>query len=99
MKYYVLMIWQDVEPSLSEPFDNEEDRDKKAIQLRQEDDDNESGFYRLDIDDNGMNNCIPSVESYGYQELHPDETVKEFEDFMDDDVADGNYREDAFKTD
>lgn len=73
MKYYVLKVWQDVEPELSEPFDTEEERDNEALRMKKEDGDDESGFYRLDIDDNGMNNCIPSVSSYGYLELNPEE--------------------------
>ena len=37
MKYYVLTIWGDVEPSLSDPFDSEEERDRYAKTCREED--------------------------------------------------------------
>ena len=69
MKYFVLGIYSDVEPMLSEEFDNKEDRDIEAIQWKQDNTTDGGGIYRLDIDDKG----IPTCESYGYQELNPDE--------------------------
>jgi hypothetical protein len=88
MKYYVLGIWGDVEPNLSEQFDTEEDRDADALRMKQENTMDDGGIYRLNIDDKGN----PIVDSYGYLELHPEEDPG-------DDVADGDYREDAFKND
>ena len=32
--YYVLVVWNDVEPELIGPYDSENERDKEAKQLR-----------------------------------------------------------------
>lgn len=68
MKYYVLGIWEDVEPLPTEgPYDTEEERDKRALEMKQNDETEDGGIYRLNIDDNG----IPVVEPYHYLELNP----------------------------
>jgi hypothetical protein len=69
MKYYVLEVWQDVEPFLHGPFDTENERDDKALNLRKVDDEKENGYYRLNVDENG----IPSVDSYSGFELDPED--------------------------
>lgn len=69
MKYYVLGIWGDVEPMLSDPFDTEAERDEKAREWKRNDEVDEGGIYRLNIDSSG----VPVVESYGYLELNPEE--------------------------
>jgi hypothetical protein len=80
MKYYVLGIWGDVEPNLSEPFDTEEDRDADALRMKQENTMDDGGIYRLNIDDKGN----PTVDSYSYLELNPEEEQsQDFKDFMD----------------
>ena len=69
MKYYVLGIWEDVDPFLSEPFDTPEDRDKHAVEMVNTNATEDGGIFKLDIDDHG----IPSVYSYTGFELNPDE--------------------------
>jgi len=69
MKYYVLGIWGDVEPQLSDEFDNPTDRDNKAKQWKFDYDEmDDGGIYRLNIDDAGN----PSVDSYMGFELEPE---------------------------
>ena len=69
MKYYVLGIWGDVQPMLSDPFDTEAERDDKARQWKRNDEVDEGGIYRLNIDSSGG----PTVDSYGALELNHDE--------------------------
>lgn len=47
MRYYILFVWRDVEPSLHGPYDTPDDRDAAARQLREEEGD-EHGIYPLD---------------------------------------------------
>jgi hypothetical protein len=69
MKYYVLGIWGDVEPlPLQGPYDTEEERDLKAREMKKNDDTDEGGIYRLNINDNGF----ITVESYSGIELNPE---------------------------
>ncbi|KPK74216.1 MAG: hypothetical protein AMJ84_00045 [Acidithiobacillales bacterium SM23_46] len=54
MKFYVLFIYQDVEPTLYGPYDDPDQRDAKALILRQDDpDDLPSGIYPAEIDEAG----------------------------------------------
>ena len=76
MKYYVLGIWGDVQPMLSDPFDTEEERDKKALEWKRNDEVDEGGIYRLNIDSSGG----PTVDAYGYLELHPEENGQNSDD-------------------
>ena len=46
MKYYVLIIENDIEPTVVGPFNSKEDRDQEAKRLRFEDEDN--GIFALD---------------------------------------------------
>jgi hypothetical protein len=60
-KYYVITVVGDVEPELSQPFINPEERDAFARYQRSQDDgDLEDGIYWLDIDEVGY----PTIGSY-----------------------------------
>ncbi|HEX6828925.1 MAG TPA: hypothetical protein VF104_08095 [Burkholderiales bacterium] len=53
MKYYVMTIYGGTDPALSDPFDEESERDEEAVvALREIDPDAESVFC-LDVDDEG----------------------------------------------
>ena len=53
-RYFVLFIWQDVEPTVYGPYDDPRQRDVKALQLRADDpDDPPSGIYPADLDEAG----------------------------------------------
>lgn len=53
-RYYVLFIWQDVEPEIHGPYDTEDERDGMALILRQRDtDDLKSGIFPVEIDEDG----------------------------------------------
>jgi hypothetical protein len=70
MKYYVLGIWGDVEPlPLQGPYETEQERDDKAREIVVNNETDEGGIYRLNVDEFGN----PSVESYGHLELHPED--------------------------
>lgn len=48
-QFYVQFVWEDVEPTLYGPFTTEEERDAKALALRNEDGgDLKSGIYWID---------------------------------------------------
>lgn len=53
MKYYLVFIWQDVEPELFGPFLTEKERDDKALEKRKEEGD-KHGYYMLTVADTGM---------------------------------------------
>ncbi len=53
MKYYVILVWSDIEPETYGPFATDEERDAKALELRAEDDE-ESGIYPATVDDSGL---------------------------------------------
>lgn len=59
MKYYVLLIWGDIEPELYGPYGTAGERDNQAWTLRTEHGD-KHGIYSLDVSDTGE----PSVEAY-----------------------------------
>lgn len=48
MDYYLLFVWEDVEPELIGPFDTIEERDSEAKKYREEHG-NEHGYYPLQI--------------------------------------------------
>jgi rubrerythrin len=52
-RYYVLVVYGDVEPGLSRPFSTKEARDKKAKELKNEHGD-ENGIYWLDQTAKGL---------------------------------------------
>lgn len=59
MNYYLVTIWDDLEPQLIGPFPSEEIRDDKALNLRKEFG-KAHGIYPLDIDGPGK----PTIETY-----------------------------------
>lgn len=52
-QYFVLFVWEDVEPQLKGPFDNAEERDAKARELRRTEGPDEGGIYWLSVDKSG----------------------------------------------
>lgn len=50
-KYYVIIVFGDVEPELSQPYDTEAERDAHARNTKDPHD--EDGIYWLDIDEHG----------------------------------------------
>ncbi|OGV66917.1 MAG: hypothetical protein A2283_24315 [Lentisphaerae bacterium RIFOXYA12_FULL_48_11] len=58
-KYYVLLIWKDIEPELFGPYSRARIRDKRAKALRTEHG-YEHGIFSLDITARGM----PKVGAY-----------------------------------
>jgi hypothetical protein len=69
MKYYVLGVWADVQPMLSDAFDNESDRDEMARRWKRDDEVDGGGIYKLDVTNKGE----PRVDSYTGIELSPEE--------------------------
>lgn len=59
MKYYVLFVWGDVEPSLIGPFPSWQKRDTHAKALKEEHGD-EHGIYALNVSTKGN----PRVDAY-----------------------------------
>lgn len=63
MNYYVLHVWCDVDPILSDPYSTEEDRDEAALKWRrerdEEDGDDPGGFYAI------QSASPVEVDSYG----------------------------------
>lgn len=49
VKFYLIVIWSDIEPQLGGPFDNPEDRDDRAREVRENNGD-EHGIYWLNVD-------------------------------------------------
>ena len=52
MKYYLIMVWGDVEPGTYGPYPTEEKREEAAKELRREHGD-KHGIYAADVEDNG----------------------------------------------
>ena len=48
--YYLVIVWDDVEPELAGPFESEEDRDAHALSIRDKEGP-EHGIYPLDLSD------------------------------------------------
>ena len=69
MKFYVLGVWADVQPMLSDAFEYESDRDELARQWKRNNEMDAGGIYKLDIDNKGN----PKVDSYTGIELSPEE--------------------------
>ena len=59
MKYYVLVIWQDIEPTVCGPYSTEEERDQHAKAFRKNGGD-KHGYYRMDCEAD----CAPIVQAY-----------------------------------
>lgn len=53
MKYYVLLVEEDLYPSLRGPFDSEDVRDEHAKAVKADDEEQENGIYWLNVDDAG----------------------------------------------
>jgi hypothetical protein len=66
MKYYVVGIYGDIEPIVSDPFETEEERDEYAREMYSSNETDGGGIFRLDIDENG----IPSMDNYSENELN-----------------------------
>jgi len=49
VRYYLLHVWGDVEPSVLGPYRSEDERDTKARKLRKEDPEGRHGIFMLDI--------------------------------------------------
>lgn len=69
MDYYVLFIWQDVEPELFGPFKTEEERDNKARELRASEENNDlySGIYPIDASE-GSDITVDSYSNGFFEE-------------------------------
>lgn len=59
MNYYLVFVYDDIDPDLIGPFPSKEMRDDKAIDIREEFGKNH-GIYALDIDGPGK----PFIEAY-----------------------------------
>lgn len=59
MNYYLLIIWNDVEPDVAGPYFTTEHRDNRAYCLRKERGEN-TGIYKLDINNKGN----PYISAY-----------------------------------
>ena len=53
VRYYLLHVWRDVEPSVLGPYRREAERDLKARTLRRDDPEGEHGIFILDIPSRG----------------------------------------------
>lgn len=49
-RFYLMVVWEDVEPQVCGPFKSEKARDERAKEIRAGDPDKEHGIYMLDID-------------------------------------------------
>lgn len=58
-QYFVLYVWQDVEPQMQGPFYDADARNVKARELRQKEGPDEGGIYWLDIDEDGIATAGP----------------------------------------
>jgi hypothetical protein len=58
-KYWVLIVWNDIEPELHGPYENEDERDSHAKELKKEHG-NDHGIFPLDVNDEGL----PEVGAY-----------------------------------
>lgn len=59
MNYYVVVVWNDIEPELRGPFKTEEEQDKYARALKTEHG-NDHGIFPLNVDDRGE----PDIGAY-----------------------------------
>lgn len=59
IKYYLLFIYSDVEPTVYGPFPNPDARDKKALELRKQEGE-DHGYFPVNVGNNGK----LSVNSY-----------------------------------
>lgn len=59
-KHYLITVYGDVEPELSEPFESEDEVLDAAIEHRREDPEKCDGLYLLEISENGE----PSIDAF-----------------------------------
>jgi hypothetical protein len=59
MKYYVLVVWGDLDPEVFGPYSSEEERNRQAKALYKEHGDR-NGYYSLDCEAD----CAPIVGSW-----------------------------------
>ena len=52
MKFYLLVVWNDIEPEILGPFASEESRLAAARNIRREDPNKDHGVYRLEAEGN-----------------------------------------------
>ena len=69
MAKYLVIIHGDVEPELVGPFNDEDERDNRAIKHRKSDPAKEDGLFTLDIDETG----IPSIDAFAAGYLDDDD--------------------------
>lgn len=72
--YYVIIIYQDIEPELIGPFPTEETRDEKARELKRQYG-NEHGIFPMNIDAEGK----PAVGAYSGGFFMDDEEIEALE--------------------
>jgi hypothetical protein len=65
---WLVFVWEDVEPSLLGPFDNDEERLEAALVVRKKDG-KDHGLYRLNINKEGL----PEIDSFSGGELDMDD--------------------------
>lgn len=67
VKYFLIFVWGDVEPTVHGPFESMDERDEKALELRAENG-RESGYFPAEVSDVGESNiCMP--ESFGFSKF------------------------------
>jgi hypothetical protein len=72
-QYYVLTIEGGIEPTLSEGFDTEEERDEEARQLAHQQDTGCDSCFRIDVDEAGQ----PHVDAYAAGEFDEDPNTED----------------------
>lgn len=60
MKYYILLVWEDIEPQIRGPYKDAANRDLYAKRLRHKCGAEEHGVFALDVNRNGK----PKVSAY-----------------------------------
>lgn len=73
MRYYVILVWRDVEPETFGPYGKESDREAIAVKLRKEDPCLENGIFWADIDADGF------LTTGSYSAAWSDEVLKDME--------------------
>ena len=53
MKYYLVIVWEDVDPEVCGPYQSKDDRDIYARDMRKRNGDNH-GYYRASVSENGF---------------------------------------------
>jgi hypothetical protein len=57
LKHFLLVVWGDIEPEISGPFENEEERDREAQRLRKENG-NDHGIFPMECE------TMPEISTY-----------------------------------